>query len=461
MVVWLRRTLIANSLAGGHTDTSDFSPCIALQYARLDLDIREMDILLQMKAYSAAEELYTSGKHVNGPSGRSLSLAELATTSQRGIVPVYDAYARYYNSEKYADDIVRSALDPTSGSWTDDQRRTVATTSSQVLISYFGALFNAYEAVSDCSTIQELGSTANGNSEKWDRVAATLIGHLEGSKTHGTVEGYMFYDLAQEYCVEFGTCMADVTNVTVNDELVTLLYTGRGAVLGKSCRALRKAADEISSLLLVPIIQGALSTSIALSKGDDPQVRAQAYVYSRALLPLIQNRGAADKLNEYLNIPGPSNTKATAAEVYSALATAYPDMGVACEKIGNATGYDPCEGVVYDSGVSNTVWIVVGVVLGVVVLSCFGFYYLRSRARVAKLPENNPKFVASEAGELNHSMDLLEKAFSSTNPEGRIAPSAEGEALNGHFHDASPSYDEDFDDVMALNAKLESNPDII
>jgi hypothetical protein len=434
--------------------------CLMLlpQYARLDLDIREMDILLQRKAYAAAEELYTSGKHVNGPSGRSLSLAELATTSQRALVPVYDAFERYYNSEKYADDIVRAALDPASGSWTDDQRRTIATKSSQVLILYFGALLNAYEAVSDCTAT----SQGAGNSEKWDRVAATLIGHLEGSKTNGTIEGYMFYDLAQEHCVEFGTCVSDVTNVKVNEELVSLLYTGRGAVLSNSCRPLRKAADEISTLLLVPIIQGALSTSASLSKRDDPQVRAEAFVYSRALLPLVQNRAAAEKLDEYLGIPGPSNTKATVAEAYSALATAYPDMGVACEEIGDAGGADPCEGVSYDSGASSTVWIVVGVVGAVVLMSCFGFFYMRSRARVAKLPENNPKFVPSESGELNHSMDLLEKAFSSTHPQGRTSPDCEGDALNSNdFHDAAPSDDEDFDDVVALNKKLESNPDII
>lgn len=411
-----------------------------------------------MKAYEAAEELYTSGKHVSTPSGVSLSLAELATTTQRAIVPAFDAFARYYNTEKYADDIVRAALDPSKGSWTDEQRRTIVTRSSQVLIMYFGALINAYEAVSDCTTTQEVRSESP-NSATWDRTAATLIGHLEGTKGNGTVEGYMFYDLAQEHCVEFGTCSSDVTMVEGNDELVTLLYTGRGAAVSNSCRAQRKAADEIAALLLVPVIQGALSTSAALSKGDDAQLRAEAYVYSRALLPLMQNRGAAEKLDEYLGTPGPSNTKHTAAEVYSALATAYPDMGVDCEDIGDAQGYDPCAGVKYDSGVSSTVWIVVGVVGGVLLLSCCCYFYMRSRAKVTKLPENNPKFVVSERGELNHSMDLLEKAFSSTSTQSRTPPS-ETDALND-FHDASPSEDEDFDDVVALNTKLDSNPDII
>jgi hypothetical protein len=417
-----------------------------------------MDILLQMKAYTAAEELYTAGKHVHGSNGGSLSLAELATTSQRAIVPAYDSFARYYGTDKYADDIVRAALDPSKESWTDDQRRTIVTKASQVLILYFAALFNAYDAVSDCSATQDLES-ASGKTDKWDRVAATLIGHLEGTKTNGTVEGYMFYDLAQEHCVEFGTCLSNVTNVQSNEELVTLLYTGRGAALDNSCRALRKATDEIATLLLIPIIQGTLSTSAALSNGDNAQLRAEAYVYSRALLPMMHNRGAADKLNEYLGIPGPSNVRQTAAEAYSALATAYPDMGVDCEEIGDAEGYDPCSGVVYDTGVSDTVWIIVGVLGGIALVSCGYFFYKRSRARVAKLPENNPKFIKSEVGELNHSMDLLERAFSSTSTQSQTPP-PETYALND-FRDASPSDDEDFDDVVALKTKLESNPDII
>ncbi|VEU41835.1 unnamed protein product [Pseudo-nitzschia multistriata] len=40
-------------------------------YARLDLDMREMDVLLQMEAYGAVDELYTYGKHARGATGLS------------------------------------------------------------------------------------------------------------------------------------------------------------------------------------------------------------------------------------------------------------------------------------------------------------------------------------------------------------------------------------------------------
>lgn len=420
-----------------------------------------MDILLQMKAFVAADELYSYGKHVRGQNGGSLSLRQLATTSQRSNVPSYDAFVQYYGTESWADDIIRKALDRTQAGWTDEQRHIVAVKSSQVLVTYFGAMQNAYEAVSSCSTTQQLRSSAS--TESWDKVAAMVIGHLEGTKTNGTVEGYMMYDLSQQYCLEFGTCHNDPTNVVTNEDLVSLLYTGRGAALESSCRALRKAADEISSLLLIPIIQGALSTSMALSNGDDPGLRAESFVYSRALLPLLRDRTAAGALDTYLGNPGPQNTKHTATEIFGALATAYPDMEVDCEKIGNPSGFDPCSGVRY--GVSHAVWIIVGVVAGLLAMGCCLYFYVRSKRREAKLPENNPKFVPS-SGELNHSMDLLEKAFSSRGihrPPSPSPPSTETEALNAHQDDASSSLeddDDDFDDMASLKSSR-TVPDII
>ncbi|KAG7374724.1 low iron-inducible periplasmic protein [Nitzschia inconspicua] len=446
---------VFSSLAGYRPSTD------VREFARLDLDIRQMDILLQMKAFDAAEELYSYGKHVPGQNGASLSLAQLATSSQRSNVPSYNAFVQFYGTESWADDVIRQAMDQAQGDWTDEQRRIVAVKASQVLVTYFGALQNAYEAVSSCSTTQQLRSSASIDS--WDRLAAMVIGHLEGSKTNGTVEGYMLYDLSQQYCLEFGTCSDDSSTVETNDQLISLLYTGRGAALESSCRALRKAADEISSLLLIPMIQGALSTSIGLSNGEEPKLQAEAFVYSRALVPLVRSREAASTLDTYLGNRGPQNMKVIATKTFSALATAYPEMGVDCKMIGDPVGFDPCSGVQY--GAPRNIWIVLGVVVGVLILGCLVWFYIRSRQRVSKLPENQPKFIPS-AGELNHSMDLLEKAFSTKNQHRCHSPSSstETEALKAYQDGAlslGDNKDDDFDDMSSLNSKTKDVPDII
>jgi hypothetical protein len=135
-------------------------------------------------------------------------------------------------------------------------------------------------------------------------------------------------------------------------------------------------------------------------------------------------------------------------------------MNVDCEDIGNIDGNDPCNGVVY--GPSNLIWIIIGSALGAMLL-CLGFILWRRQRKVAKLPENNPRFVTSETGELNHSMDLLEKAFSS-NSRVCVPGSGETVALAEDMHnDASPlDDDDDFEEITALKSKMDtSDADII
>jgi len=429
------------------------------QYSRFDLDIREMDILLQMRAYSAVDELYTYGKHVWSSNGVSTSISQLAATKHRNIVPDFDSFVQYYSTDKFSDNIIRSAIDSTKidfkDNWTDEQRRVVVIKATQVLVIYFAALQNAYEAVEVCS---ERIVESSQSSEPWDRAAALLIGSLEGTEKNGTSEGYMFYDLAQEHCVEFGTCIDETTTVQFNEELISLLYTGRGAALSNSCRALEKAADELSSLLLVPVIQGALSASTTLSAENKLEKRAEAYVYGRALVPFVRKRDAANDIDFYFGNPAPADKRHTQQKIYAALATAYPNMNIDCEDIGVSNGIDTCSGVVY---VSDYLRIVGGVVAVILLLCCgvFGVKRYRQKSKLRKSEElrtSTRRFTLPRRRESNnHSMDLLEKAFSrpspSTTPESLSHSDSDDEieALNRNYLDSRASEIESFDDTFS------------
>eukprot|EP00980_Cylindrotheca_fusiformis_P024658 scaffold12195_cov126-Cylindrotheca_fusiformis.AAC.2 len=434
-----------------------------IQLARIDLDIREIDILMRMNAYKAAEDIYMYGKNVEGSNGGSMSLSQIATTSERSIVPQYDAFSRFYDDGSFVDKAIRAALRG-DGIWNKEQRNLLVLKSLQANVMYFGALQAVYEAVSDCSATVQYRSSG-GQTDAWDRAAAFLIGSLEGTEPNGSAEGYLFYSLAQEHCMAFGTCDDPNATVEVNQRLIKLLYSGRGAVLGNSCNGLRKVADELSSLLLVPTIQGALITSIRLTGTkplSKPIRRAEAYVYSRALLPIVDDidRDASSVIEENLGDRSPASTKQIASHVFSAFAKVYPGMGVDCELIGKTDDFDPCAGVVKGASSSGaTLWIIIGVAIAVVLAG--GWCFLRRHQGKKRLPENNPKFVVSEGEFNNHSMNLLEKAFAN-----HTAPNTpeERSRLTGGFSEPEIKLvdddDDDFDEAEALNGR-DSTPDII
>lgn len=405
-------------------------------FAQLDLDMRQMDILLQMEAFNATKTLYTYGRHspLSLDADGTVSLFQLASSSQRHLVPEFELFIRYYRNmyedpSTYADQIIRSALNATSGyQWTPKQRTIIAMKSMQVLVMYFATLEPLYEAVESC-----LSGDNSGGEELWDQGAAFWIGSLAGgsgpnaTQSHGG--GYFLLDLAREHCQEFGTCLPDGFNAEINDQLLSLWYAGRGA-LSNSCSTARATIAEISNLLLIPILQGALSSAVHLHD-EAANNRAQAYVYSRALLPFVAsvNTDAAKVINQHLGFPGPSSTRHTVDQVFTAFAEVYNDLNIDCTLIGTIDGLNPCDG----AKPMSSIWKWVGIALGGAIALCAMCACLkfRRKAKVTKrLPENNPRFVFPETGELNHSMDLLEKAFAkhhnritpTTTKHGEMAP---------------------------------------
>jgi hypothetical protein len=427
-----------------------------------------MDILLQMGAFEAAETIYTHGKHVDGLEEGSISLFHLATTSSRNIVPIYDSFKRYYESDTYADKIIREALAGSDPALSNDQRRYLVIRSSQMLVLYFGALQYVYEAVSNCESEVTTRSISVGDA--WDKAAALLIGHLEGPEEDGSSDGYMTFDLAQEYCDEFSTC--GESTAELNEQIVELLYAGRGAALGSSCRGLKKSADEISALVSVPIIQSALSASLRLSSSKDPhptRTKVEGYIAAQAVLPLVSDASSnsAATIREIFTLDGPSRRRNAAKEAFSAFAKVYSRLGIDCTDVGKAGGFDACKGAGQDGKLSSAMIGTITGVVGVCLLCCIGLFVCSRKRRDKRLPENNPQFIASSSGELNnHSMALLEKVFSDPgrSPSG---DRAETEALTvpaSHI-DASPreeefDEDQDFERIPVLDRK-ECAPDII
>ena len=166
----------------------------------------------------------------------------------------------------------------------------------------------------------------------------------------------------------------------------------------------------------------------SLGPNANPVYRAEGYAYSRSLLPLVADvdRSAAETIDKNLGDRAPASPKHIASDVFSSFAKVYPGMNVDCEMIGQTNDFNPCDGVVYkslSSGLSSAVVSIIVVVVISIALAA-GYFCWRRRQR-KRLPENNPRFIASEGEFNNHSMNMLEKAFANMHSSDILAADEE------------------------------------
>jgi len=382
------------------------------QFGLLDLDILEASILMDMKAYGAVEDLYKYGKHgvgqaINGE--EVVSLAQLATTNDRSIVPEFDSFVRYFDDSKYADTIIRKGLDMNELIGASDvQRKEVVVKSMSFLVVFMAAWQYMYTSIQICESSGPIRPGAI--TEAWDRAAALLIGSLEGTELGGAPYGQSLYALANQRCTAFGTCSGTSGKAEANEQLLLLLYTGRGEGHGNSCAALRRTVSEIVPIMLVPLVQSNLISAVENAKqprGTQAAILADGYIFSRSVLPLVEDvsRDAATTINRNLELqfsikPVPDGPSA----VFFAFAGVYNGMNVDCVKLGQTDGLDPCSGANQGRGGMGGLMVGLIVCTVAVIVSVGGFLVRRRYLRKAN--EEHVSFVKSN-GELNHATDIL------------------------------------------------------
>lgn len=302
---------------------------------------------MRMTAYDATEKIYLYGLHSEG------SLSDLAINPGRSVVPFFETYATYFGSDTPAHDLIERALTNGIGSpLSDIQRRTFVLRFGQVLILQKAALQLIFESAEAC---QEMDVNDDINEhfliQRWDVAAGMLLGSLTRTRNNwDSTRWYAPFDLAEEYCQEFGTCETSSPNklAHVNERTIELLYAGRGAILsGNNCGAIRGIGEDLQSILWVPIIQATLSASLRLSHSHHTQQDVvEAYVFSRALLPVIGefDSATATSIAATLSLEGDSKRfdTSTGPSIFIFYSRIYDKIGVDCELIGETEEFNAC-----------------------------------------------------------------------------------------------------------------------
>jgi len=332
----------------------------AQEYSDIDLDIRYIDIMLRMKAYGAAKDVYTRGKHViveNGSSVGPLSLHSLATAAGRKNCPSFQLFNTYFSDENYANSAIMRVFNepiiPNEVGKSPEQKRAMIVDILRFMVTPMAALQKLYEAVDNCKIVSTTISKIS--IKRWDEAAALLIGSMEGSRNKGSEDGYLMYGLAGDLCLIFGVC-AKKGNAQVNILMREALYAGSSSLSTQSCANVLESAVAIESHMLVPLIQASLVhayTNSNLDVNSDNSRITSAYVYSRAVLPYIQDQIEVSAVIEknFDFQPGMPPVEDGWQNVFLAFETAVDNMdNIDCRDVGYlatvATGICADDGVI-------------------------------------------------------------------------------------------------------------------
>ena len=359
-LVDLSQSLCSRLDAGAELPMAGYVPQTSVtEMARIDLDAREMYIMMRAGAYDAARDIYEHGHHsvaatyfgAESEATDLLTLKMLATSTIRENAPQFKLYQNYFGSDTYADDIVNKAITRSGdfGTATRRQRAELVQRTLQTMTTYMAVNTKLQSAIDNCQN----GFTDKARGD-WDRAVALYVGSIEGVLAGGLQDfhGESMYALGNEFCGEFGACETS-GEAMANQQLMFEFSSGRDSLVDGQCESIEGAVtNSILPKMAIPLIQGTISLVIQYSNTQNANLLADLHVLSQALTPLVQQESSSSAnilkqaFGTFSSISNPG-----AATIVSTLKSVIPDMNIACDDaVGSPTGFDLCSGSVSGGG---------------------------------------------------------------------------------------------------------------
>ena len=221
-------------------------------------------------------------------------------------------------------------------------------------------IWKLQDAVNDCKA---LTGTNNDNKSvhQWDEAVAYYAGSKTGDKGSGISEseaGNLQYRLADKRCINFKTCANGFTGTSkVNQDIFALFNLGKEEAKKSAtsastadCAQLNTLKEKISTLSLIPFVQGTLRYLYKTRNNDSGRSAkdvGQLWAFATAILPFVAEADANAAEMLYRRAWQLDFTSNSYEEIKSALEATYPKLGagagvglVTCEAVGDLYG-DP------------------------------------------------------------------------------------------------------------------------
>jgi len=300
------------------------------RFAKVDRDLRQINIMLGRGNTDAAKDLYRYGRNMVIEDSIPTSLRSLArefnNREQSGDRNrLYIMFEEYHeNNQAYADQLVWDAFVGTKAALQVTIPRILQT----IVIPHF-ALRKFFEAADMCEENSLLASSID-----FDKGVAVLVGSFEGIKGGGSRDGLSWLSLTKELCPEFNC--NDAKNPLLNVQMLKNIRNGRKAIKDNNCTNLKFYVRKMESILIIPIIQGLLY--YAKMRQDQPTLILHyetAKVFAQAIMPLVKKVDVDQAFLIEKNIFNKIGDKTNADEVWSAIFYILEDLGIKCEDVGS------------------------------------------------------------------------------------------------------------------------------
>lgn len=329
-------------------DMLGYSPGSALdvrKHARIDLDLRDMDVAIEDEDWDEVERLFVEGQNsykINDE-GRDEGLRSMAGFSQNSYyddVPLYKTFADYFGGDKlYAKTLV---MDTLAGTDSSEAKEELVPKLSAFVSTWMYVVREMANAVAQCNA-GETDLAAHSWDEGWAfwSGSAAIATGAQAQANGGGKDGFLGYSLAAKRQPQF----ASAVDFSANAALLGSFEQGKVQLLGEMCGEAAATMEQAVTVMRVPLLQGLLRYVVLVKQEPSDKQLAEGRAFAASVLPSLHqcNPAAGDLVHKHMFERDDSYD---VDELVAAVRSTFACLGVTCEQVGSLVDDDSGEVIV-------------------------------------------------------------------------------------------------------------------